>query len=242
MHSLCVVYPYLNVIARTNDMKITEIKDRHSRKLFNLGIKTNYESLSVNRIIFNYSSKLLTEDNYNFKFPNASYIYVFIYICLYICIHIVILGIMLEIFFWESTRKKNINKYILGSSCTRRKSQVVSLVFVVETRGERFCFLVINRVHFLSMQHFSYREMDERFCFGRNKPSTFFLYATFFLPRNGWTFLFSLNKPSTFSLYATFFLPRNDERFFLGRNKPSKFLLYAKFFLPRNDEVFILSK
>ena len=44
---------FLNVIARTNDLEITKTKDRHSRKLFNLGIRTNYESLSVNKVIFN---------------------------------------------------------------------------------------------------------------------------------------------------------------------------------------------
>ena len=52
----------MHVIDKTNDRKIDEVKFNKDRKLFNLGLRKKYDSLSPESVIFNLSERCLTDN------------------------------------------------------------------------------------------------------------------------------------------------------------------------------------
>ena len=56
------IFSYIN---NHNSKKIEEVKEVHRRKLFNLGLRTAREELDPNKLIFNYSRKILSTKEIN---------------------------------------------------------------------------------------------------------------------------------------------------------------------------------
>ena len=61
--SLLIDLPYFHgFISKANVFKISSVQLTHSKKLFNLGLRCQFEKLSPDKIIFNYSNRILTPE------------------------------------------------------------------------------------------------------------------------------------------------------------------------------------
>ena len=55
--------PYFHsFISKANVVKISSVQQTHSKKLFNLGLRCQFEKLSPDKIIFNYYNRILTTE------------------------------------------------------------------------------------------------------------------------------------------------------------------------------------
>ena len=52
----------MQFIARCNDKKITKVKQNKNRKLFKLGLTHRYDSIDPNKVIFNFSDRILSSE------------------------------------------------------------------------------------------------------------------------------------------------------------------------------------